>query len=76
MDGENKESVDMFDELEGYTTQDGSLCLRCAFAIKEELHTDCERNSLCLRARCMPDQREDGRNVIFVKIQLDNQSKL
>lgn len=64
------------DEIEGYVTQDSEFCFSCAFAYTNKELQQEERDLLCLRARCMSDQREDGRSVIFVKIQLDNQPKL
>lgn len=56
-------------ELEGYKTQDVLSthgCDGCAFYD--------EPNSICRMedARCIPESRSDGRNVIFIKVENDD----
>ena len=53
-----KNKIDKTDAPKGYEPLAGDTCYKCDLT--------CLSNE-CLRANCLPDDRRDGRNVVFRK---------
>lgn len=58
--------IDKNEAPEGYEAIDGYMCSLCCFG-------DDGIIACCLQSKCLPSERKDGENVVFKKIELDDE---